>query len=86
MFSLPRRLSSSPVLKQPGALLRYVDDMCTDLCDSIQNNVSKVGGRVYDGINNSPVHKTLSAASSIDSSKIKLKGKVTVTPLKLEKM
>ena len=52
MFSLPKRLTSSPALQRPGAFLSYVNDKCTELCDAIQTNITKV----YEGLN-SPVRQ-----------------------------
>ena len=46
MFSLPKRLTSSPALQRPGAFLSYVNDKCTEICDAIQTNVTKV----YEGL------------------------------------
>ena len=41
MFSLPGRLAS-PALQRSGAFLHYVNDRCTELCDIIQSNVTRV--------------------------------------------
>ena len=58
MFSLPKRLTSSPALQRPGAFLSYVNDKCTELCDAIQTNVTKV----YEGLNSPARQKQASAA------------------------
>ncbi len=42
MFALPGRLASSPALQRSGAFLHYVNDRCSELCDLIQNNVTRV--------------------------------------------
>ena len=41
MFSLPGRLAS-PALQRSGAFLHFVNDKCTELCDIIQSNVTRV--------------------------------------------
>ena len=53
MFSVPGKLTSSPALQRPGSFLNYVNDICTELCDTIQSNVT----RVYEEFTNSPVKK-----------------------------
>ena len=61
MFSLPGRLTSSPALQRPGAILNYVSDICTELCDAIQTNVTKV----YEGLN-SPARQKQPASTSCE--------------------
>ena len=62
MFSLPKRLTSTPALQRPGAFLSYVNDKCTELCDAIQTNVTKV----YEGLN-SPVRQKQTPTRTYDS-------------------
>ena len=60
MFALPGRLAS-PALQRSGAFLNYVNDICTELCDAIQTNVTKV----YEGLN-SPARQKPTATSSCE--------------------
>ena len=59
MFSLPGKLTSSPALQRPGSFLNYVNDICTELCDTIQSNVT----RFYEEFTNCPVKENHSAAA-----------------------
>ena len=71
MFSLPERFASSPVLQRPGAFLNYVNDICVELCDTIQANVS----RVYQELTNSPSRKKHSAAAVFELKRLHKKRK-----------
>ena len=66
MFTLPGRLSS-PALQRPGAFLHYVNDICTELCDVIQTNVTKV----YEGLNSPSRQKPQPTTSCETPSKSK---------------
>ena len=66
MFSLSGRLSS-PALQRPGAFLHYVNDICTELCDVIQTNVTKV----YEGLNSPSRQKPQPTTSCETPSKSK---------------
>ena len=61
MFALPGRLAS-PGLQRPGAFFNYVNDICTELCDTIQSNVS----RVYQEFNYSSMRRQHSAAAAYE--------------------
>ena len=70
MFSLHGRLAS-PGLQRPGAFFNYVNDICTELCDAIQSNVT----RVYQEFNNSPIRKQYSPAATYELSRLRKKRK-----------
>ena len=70
MFTLHGRLGS-PGLQRPGAFLNYVNGICTDLCDAIQSNVTKV----YQEFNNSPIRKQHSAAAAYELRQLRRKRK-----------
>ena len=65
MFAMAGKLTP-PALQKPGAIFNYVNDICSEFCDAMQTNVTKV----CEGLN-SPVRVRHPSTDSYE----KIKGK-----------